>query len=63
MYTGTSRWTGTVTRTSGGGGAAGGASCEHAGIVITTTPNRKRKDLRIISRTSLTQGRNVRTSF
>jgi hypothetical protein len=50
---------GSVTITSGGGGAAGGASFEHAEAVTSTTPQRKRIELRIITWTSLTQGRVV----
>ena len=54
---GTSRCMGSVTITSGGGGAAGGASFEHA-EAARKTRHRKRIGLRIITRTSLTQGRN-----
>jgi hypothetical protein len=47
--------------TSGGGGAAGGPSFEHAEAVTSTTPHRKRLELRIISGTSLSEERRPQT--
>jgi hypothetical protein len=51
--TGTSRWIGSTTRTSGGGGADAGGGAEHAETAANTMANSKRIEFRIITKTSL----------
>jgi hypothetical protein len=55
--TGTSRWTGSTTRTSGGGGAEAGGGAEHAETAADRTANSRRIEFRIITKTSLAEER------